>query len=143
MKKIIHYKICGLEYVYLINAPTKKTKRGESYIDLPMNVIEKAIARKIIEDRIPVRGAEVVFLRKALGMTLNQWAQKLGITAAGLLKWERAKNKRLSWINEVAVRSLCADLLEIPLSGKWSKLVTSKDTPEKLALNRQDFKKAA
>ena len=34
-------------------------------IDLPMGVIDKGIAFKLIEDRVPIRGAEVLFLRKA------------------------------------------------------------------------------
>lgn len=141
MKKDIHYTVCGLEYVYLINAPVKKTKSGEIFIDIPMEILEHAIAKKILERKVPIRGSEVAFLRKSLGMTLDQLSKKLGITAAGLLKWERARDSRLSRINEAAVRSLCSELLKMPsFKGNWSELIASEEMPEKLEL---DFKKAA
>ncbi|MFC2075365.1 hypothetical protein ACFLRA_03745 [Bdellovibrionota bacterium] len=140
MKKTIHYTICGLEYVYIVNAPMRKTPKGKTYIDLPMDVIDKAIAKKIITDQVPIRGVEVIFLRKTLEMTLNQWAKAFGLTAAGILKWERAKMKRLARVNEAAVRALCAEILKISLKGKWSELVASNETPKKLSL---EIKKAA
>ena len=89
--KTIHYRLCGLDYVYLI-VPVLKLKGGEEMIDLPMGVIDKGIAFKLIEDRVPIRGAEVLFLRKALDLSLKDWADKFGLPAAGVLKWERAHN---------------------------------------------------
>jgi hypothetical protein len=43
-----------------------------------MGVLDKGIAFHIIEDRAPIRSAEVSFLRKALGLSLNDWADKVG-----------------------------------------------------------------
>jgi DNA-binding transcriptional regulator YiaG len=131
--RTIHYQLCGLNYVYLL-VPTSKTKRGEEFIDLPMGQIDRAIASKIIEARVPIRGAEVVFLRKALGMTLSAWAKELGLSAAGIMKWEKAPKKRLSRVNEAAVRAFCAEQLAIKLGGKWSELVAQDVTPKKLSL---------
>jgi DNA-binding transcriptional regulator YiaG len=131
--RTIHYQLCGLNYVYLV-VPTSKTKSGEEFIDLPMGQIDRAIASKIIEARVPIRGAEVVFLRKALGMTLSAWAKELGLTAAGIMKWEKAHKKRLSRVNEAAVRAFCAEQLAIKLGGKWSELVAHDVTPKKLSL---------
>jgi DNA-binding transcriptional regulator YiaG len=130
----LHYRLCGLDYVYLENVPVAMTASGSSYVDLPMGEIDGAIARKIVAERVPLRGAEVAFLRKALGMTLNQWGERLGLTAAAILKWERARDKRLSKINEAAVRSLCADLLDIPMDGRWSVLIANDRAPERLSL---------
>ena len=53
--KTIHYRICGLDYVF-VQVPILMTENGEEYIDLPMGVIEKAIARKLIKARVPIRG---------------------------------------------------------------------------------------
>lgn len=83
---------------------------------------------------MPIRGAEVVFLRKALGMTLSSWAKELGLSAAGIMKWEKDAKKRLSRVNEAAVRAFCAELLSIKLGGKWSELVAHDMTPKKLSL---------
>ena len=131
--RTIHYQLCGLSYVYIV-VPTSKTKQGEEYIDLPMGSIDRAIAVRIIEARVPIRGAEVVFLRKALGMTLSSWAKELGLSAAGIMKWEKPPQKRLSRVNEAAVRAFCAEQLSIKLGGKWSELVAHDMTPRKLSL---------
>ena len=135
--KTIHYQLCGLDYVYLL-VPVSKTKHGEEYINLPMGVIDRAIATKLIEERVPVRGSEVIFLRKALGMTLSQWAKELGLSPAGIMKWEKAPKKRLSRVNEAAVRAFCAEQLDVDLTGKWSDLVARDATPKRLSLKVND-----
>lgn len=131
--KTLHYQICGLDYVY-VRAPVMKTEDGEEYIDLPMGVIEKAIAIKLIEARVPIRGQEVKFIRKTLGLTLKDWASELGLSAAGVLKWEKAADSRLTKVNEAAVRAVTAEKLGIDIPGEWSKLVAKKDTPKRLSL---------
>ena len=81
---------------------------------------------------VPLRGKEVLFLRKALKMNRNQWADKLGLTASGILRWEQGGDKRLSRINEAAIRMLCAEELTIALEGKWSSVISEKELPERL-----------
>lgn len=135
--KTLHYQICGLAYVY-IQAPVVKTGKGEAYIELPMGVIEKEIAKTLIKARVPLKGAEVIFLRKTLGLTLKEWAAAFGLSAAGVLKWEKAQTTRLSKVNEAAVRSFVAEKLEIPLNGLWSNLVAKEVTPKRLSLKLPD-----
>ncbi|MFW7382161.1 MAG: helix-turn-helix domain-containing protein [Oligoflexus sp.] len=129
--KTIHYTLCGLEYVYIINAPIG-IDEGEEYIDLPPEQIDRMIAAEIVRQGVPIRGREVLFLRKALKMNRNQWAEKLGVTASGILRWEQGNDKRLSKINEVAIRMLCAEELGVELEGKWSAVVTGNDLPVRL-----------
>ncbi len=64
MKKhrTIHHTLCGLDYVYIVNAPIAKSGR-EEYIDLPPWEIDRMIAIEIVKQRIPLRGKEVIFLR--------------------------------------------------------------------------------
>ena len=130
--KTIHYRISGLDYIF-IKAPVKMVA-GEEVIDLPMGIIDEEIAVKLIEDRVPIRGLEVKFLRKALGYTLKNWAAEFGLSAAGVLKWERSSKTRLSKVNEAAIRSFCAEKLEIEISSEWSSLVANEKTPKKLSL---------
>ena len=131
--KTIHYKLCGLDYVYL-RVPVAKAN-GEEYITLPMGVIEKAIAKKIIEARVPIRGVELVFLRKTFGMSLKDLANEFGLSAAGVLKWEKGRETRLSKVNEAAVRAFAAEKLGIAIVGRWSKLVAKPETPKRMSLN--------
>lgn len=131
--KTVHYQIGGLDYVY-VKAPVVKTEDGEEYIDLPMGTIEEAIARKLIEERVPLRGLEVLFLRKTLGLSLKDWSAKFGLSAPGVMKWEKSATSRLSKVNEAAVRALSAELLGIDISGTWSNLVAKENTPKRLSL---------
>jgi len=129
--KSIHYTLCGLEYVYLMNAPVGKDGEAE-FIDLPPEKIDRMIAKEIIWQKVPLRGKEVLFLRKALKMNRNRWAEKLGVTPSGILRWEQTGEKRMSKINEAAIRMLCAEELGIKLESKWSKLATDAELPERL-----------
>ena len=130
--KTIQYTPCGLDYVYLLKAPIAYTKEGEEFIDMPVGDIEKAIARALIISGVPLYGREVRFLRKALKLPRNEWAKKLGISAAGIFKWENEPERRLSKVNEVAIRILCAERLGILLDCRWDILVPSDTHPKKL-----------
>src|SRR3990172_2610369 len=97
-KKLLHYTICGLDYVYLANVPVRQTTHGE-VIDADPARIEREISGEIIRRGVPIRGAEVQFLRKSLGASLQKFAMLLGLSAPAILKWERARMKRLAPIN--------------------------------------------
>jgi len=64
-KKNIHYTLCGLEYVYILNAPINE-EDGEEYIDIAPDKIDRMIAQEIIKKGLALRGKEIQFLRKAL-----------------------------------------------------------------------------
>lgn len=133
-KKILHYRICGLDYVYLKDVPIQRTSHGE-VIDIDPSIIEHAVASEIVQQGIPIKGAEVQFLRKSLGLSMEKFGKLLGLSAPAILKWERARTKRLSPINEVAVRALMADQLDIELEGRFTILKGNSITPSRLYLN--------
>ena len=134
-RKTIHYTICGLDYVYLENFPVRQTKHGE-VLDADLAAIEREIASQIIRQGIPIRGAEVKFLRKSLGLSMERFGALLGLSPPAILKWERAPQKRLHPINEVAVRALMAERLGIFVEGNFTVLRGKSVTPDRLLLNR-------
>jgi len=119
--RTIRYTICGLDYVYLENIPVRQTKHGE-VLDVDLEVIEREIAGEIVGQGIPIRGAEVKFLRKFLGLSMERFGALLGLSPPAILKWERDLEKRLHPTNEVAVRALMAEQLNIILEGKFTVL---------------------
>lgn len=133
MVKTLPYKISGLSYVYVV-VPVAKADDGTEYIDLPMNMVERAVAVGLIQARVPIRGAEVRFLRSALGLSLKKWGSYFSLSAAGVQKWEKARGKRLAPVNEAAVRAFCAEQLGVPLDGRWSELIAKDKAPKRLAL---------
>jgi DNA-binding transcriptional regulator YiaG len=131
-KRVMHYAICGLDYVYLENVPVRQTRHGW-ILDADVAHVEREIAREIVRQGVPIRGAEVQFLRKSLGLSLEGFGKRLGLSAPAILKWERARGKRLAPINEVAVRASIAEQLNILLEGKFTVLKGKDETPERLS----------
>jgi DNA-binding transcriptional regulator YiaG len=132
-KRTIHYTVCGLDYVYLKDVPIRETSHGEA-LDVELTLIEREIAQEIVRQGVPIRGAEVQFFRKSLALSLAKFGRLLGLSAPAILKWERARTKRLAPINEVAVRALMAEHLGIEMRGGFTILKGNPATPAKLML---------
>lgn len=73
--------------------------------------------------RIPLRGKELRFLRKVLGLSYEKFAGPMGLSSATVMKWEKAEEARLHSVNEVAVRVFVAERLSLKVDGAFSKLV--------------------
>ena len=131
--RTIRYTICGLDYVYLENIPVRQTKHGE-VLGVDLEVIEREIASEIVGQGIPIRGAEVKLFRKSLGLSMERFGLLLGLSPPAILKWERDLKKRLHPTNEVAVRALMAEQLNIILEGKFTVLKGKAVNPGRLTL---------
>jgi hypothetical protein len=68
--KTIHYTLCGLEYVYLIDVPIGKDGKDE-FIDIPPEEIDRMIAVEIIRQKVPLRGKEHSDLSDVLKKTIR------------------------------------------------------------------------
>ena len=132
-RKTIHYTVCGLDYVYLQAVPVLKTSHGE-VLAVDLALIERDITREIVRQGIPLRGAEVQFMRKSLGLSMEKFGRLLGISAPAIFKWERARTRRLAPINEVAVRALMVEQLGIEMKGRFTVLKGNPATPTRLTL---------
>ncbi len=115
----------GLEYIKIKQVPMRYSTKG-GVIDVKPLVIEKLVARALIASRVPLHGAEVKLLRASLGLSLDKFARRLGLTPGAIFYWEKAAQERLSVVNEIAVRALFADELAVEISGRLSQLVGSK-----------------
>jgi DNA-binding transcriptional regulator YiaG len=112
--------------------PDGMRSRGQTYLNSDPDAKSGCAGSK--ENSAHFRGAEVQFLRKALGLSLDKFGRMLGLSGPAILKWERAREKRLHPLNEVAVRALLAEKLEIPLEGKFSTLRGMPRTPERILM---------
>lgn len=126
--------IGGLDYVEIKQVPirTSKDKSIGDVIAANLGELEKLVAAELLRQKVPLRGREVLFLRKALGMSMEKFAVNLGLTAASILKWERTTDKRLALINEFAVRGFVAERLKLDAPVKFSDLSDETETPHKL-----------
>lgn len=130
MKKNITVKL-GTTSLIVESVPITTSKYGD-VIQMDPLKFEQVIAKAVIKHGLPISGRHVSFLRKAIGLSMDKLAKHLGLTAPAILKWERLGNKRLSPINEAALRSLFAELLHIEIEGTFTTLVGLKKAPKTL-----------
>lgn len=114
-----------LEYIHFKNVPMKESKHGP-VIDLDPSILEKLAAMAILKEKIPLRGLEVHFLRKVIGLSMEKFAGRLGLSSGTIFHWEKNELDRLSTVNELAVRSFAAEELGVEISGKFSELIGDK-----------------
>jgi DNA-binding transcriptional regulator YiaG len=131
-KENIH-GLLGLDYLHFENVPMFDSEHGP-IIDVAPGVLEKLAAHAIIQERIPIRGIELKFLRKTVGLSMERFASQLGLTSGAVFKWEHQPKERLHPTNEAVVRAFFAENLNIEISGKLSLLIGVQHTPKNLTL---------
>lgn len=131
----------NLDYIEIRNVPFTESKRfGRGTDAETLKRVERHVAHALIAGRRPLRGAEVLFFRRVLGISQKQLGEKLGYSDVAILKWERAKVKRLDPVNEVAVRALMAGLFGVKLLGTFDALLGDGKASKKLVLDFEEYK---
>jgi len=124
------------------NVPVQKSERfGEVMSAEVSGRIERIVARVILERGVPLRGAEVQYLRAVLAMSQRQLGDLLGYSGVAILKWERAKSRRLDRVNEIAVRALMADRYGVKIDSAWDSLVGASEVPKKVLIDYRNFER--
>jgi len=115
MKTIKNY--AGLEYVTVMT-------KGKSIPVSALLKLEKEIAKKIIKYR-PLRGKEILFLRKQLELSCSKLSLVLdgSFDASTISRWEKEPNKRLSPKNEMFLRVFFAEQFNVELKAKCKYLL--------------------
>lgn len=116
MRRTILKHFAGLTYLTITNVPIKDTEFGE-IIDLKPMLLEKLVAVALIENKVPIRGAEFRVMKSALGLSNEAIADKLGISRNTVLKWGKEVDNRLPAPYEMLLRVLTAELLKIRLNA--------------------------
>ena len=132
-----------LNYPEVHGVPMVDSKHGESIHSQVLGEVEQRVAREIIAGKLPIRGVEVEFLRKALGLSRLEFAKGLSLSDVAVLKWERSATKRLVPINEIAVRAYFAQRLKIKIPGTFDALIGSGVTPKRLVIQFKEKAEAA
>jgi len=112
----------GFTYVTLMGVPMKRSKDG-GVVDYQNDRIAKLVAHCILQNPVPLTGHELSLLRSVTKLSYNKFAQKLGLSYGAIFNWEKNKSKRLLPWQEVVVRILCAEELNIVTSSKFSELI--------------------
>lgn len=106
---LFHYTQCGLDDVWLANGfHLEKTDYDDGFRIDHADELHQRIAVSIINDKRPLRGQEVRFLRVAMNLSQESLAKALGVDRATVLRWERSREKALGVMQDIAVRTTYA-----------------------------------
>ncbi len=106
----LHYTECGLPYVYLKNIRTERCACGEVLRAIPKTKeLHRTIALELIKKKDPLVSFEITYLRKSLGMSKVDLAQKLHVTKNMPTRWEKEKDSvPMSPQSDLLLRALVA-----------------------------------
>ncbi len=124
------YQPEGIEYLRVVGIPTQGSPFGPVVSAANLKQAERAVATAIIRLRVPLRGVEVQYLRRVLGLSQAAVGRELGVSDVAVLKWEKRTEKRLDTVNEVALRALFAERLGVVLDGTLSALRGADSAPK-------------
>ena len=106
---LFHYTQSGLDDIWLANGyHEEETDYGSGFRIDNAAQLHHAIATSIVNDKRPLRGQEVRFLRVAMNLSQESLAKAIGVDRATVLRWERAREKPLSVMQDIVVRTTYA-----------------------------------
>lgn len=92
MKKMYHYKECGLDNVWLVNGyHVRHTAYGDALSIEDVAGLYDSIARTLVEKVGTLGGKEIRFLRKHLGQSQRALGDILGSDEQTISRWERGE----------------------------------------------------
>ena len=87
-----HYRQCGLDHVYLVNGFERAdTKYGESIRVHDIDGLHRAIGLHLIEQKRPLTGAEVRFIRHELDLSQRGLGVLLDKSGQTVARWEKGE----------------------------------------------------
>lgn len=100
------YEESGLKNILLINIPIWKCNHcGETAVEIPgMEELHKLLAIIVVLKPTGLQKEEIRFLRKHLGYSQDELAEKLGVTRVTVTRWEEGQTFQKS--NDKALRRL-------------------------------------
>jgi len=106
---LFHYVQCGLDNVWLTSGvEVTETEYGKGFRISNAGELHEAIAKSIINGSRRLRGQEARFLRVLLNLSQEAMAKILGVDRATVIRWERSREKTLSMMQDIAVRTTYA-----------------------------------
>ncbi|MFO1081913.1 MAG: helix-turn-helix domain-containing protein [Reyranellaceae bacterium] len=106
---LFHYVQSGLDDVWLTGGvETVQTDYGNGFRIFHAEELHEAIAKGIINGARRLRGQEARFLRVLLNLSQEGLAKILGVDRATVIRWERAREKALTMIQDIALRTTYA-----------------------------------
>ena len=125
-----------LNYVEVRNVPMNVDPELGNLIDAKViEQVERLVAKALIEKNLPIRGQEVEYFRGIFALSQRDFAKKLGLSHVAIFKWEKAKNKPLDLVNEIAVKVFISGELDLRIHASLETLACHTDPLKKLIID--------
>ena len=113
-----HYKLCGLDYVYLKNGyRLHNTHYGQGVSIERADALDRVIAIRVLISHSRLRGQEVRFLRSLTHLSQTELSVRLGVKRITVARWETAPNTPIPGPADRVLRLVAANILfEGPLT---------------------------
>lgn len=125
--KPFHYKMSGLDNVWLVNGfHEEQTPYGRGIRVEDADGLHRVLAHVIVSDKAVMHGAELRFVRKLMGLSQNGLSRLLGCSDQRIARWEKGQTQidpsaeRLTrmivreWLGEnCALMTTLSDLAEL------------------------------
>lgn len=106
---LFHYVQSGLDDVWLTSGfELVETEYGSGFRIAHADELHEAIAKSIIHGNRRLRGQEARFLRTQLNLSQEGMAKILGVDRATVIRWERTRERPLTMMQDIAVRTTYA-----------------------------------
>ena len=91
-----HYLECGLSNVYLVN--------GFPWLD-SIDGLHTTIGKLLVQKAGSLDGSEVLFLRRELGLSQQQFGKKLDVCSETVWRWEKGRSQ-IKPAQDISLRAL-------------------------------------
>lgn len=106
---LFHYVQSGLDNVWLTSGvEVVETEYGRGFRIKNADELHEAIAKSILNGARRLRGQEARFLRVLLNLSQEGMAKILGVDRATVIRWEKARDKLLTVMQDISVRATYA-----------------------------------
>lgn len=92
--RLLHYKECGLDDVYLMGGYTiHETPYGEGISIKNLDELHRAIGCYLVREKKLLSGKELRFLRKHMNLTQSELGKLLGLSSQQVARWEKEQSE--------------------------------------------------
>jgi DNA-binding transcriptional regulator YiaG len=106
------YKMCGLDYVYLLNGYREHdTDYGKGVSIENAESLDRAICANVLISIARLHGQEVRFLRSLMHLSQTELANLIGVKRVTVARWETSPNTPIPGPADRSIRAIAASRL--------------------------------
>lgn len=140
-EKLFHYTGCGLDNVWLVDGyRVTETDYGSGVAIDRADELHHVIAKAIIDRPTALLGQEARFLRKLLDLSQADMGKLLGVDRTTVIRWEKAREKPVGKMADLALRYTYAARNDMTLIGSVVKALQDADEQKHSVDYRAVFK---